>query len=263
MKTAFITGASGGIGLEFARLFAKQQINLVLAARNKIRLKEIAEDLSKNKIDVLIYPKDLTKPENAVEIYEDLKSKNIIIDYLVNNAGFGIDGDYTEIPWEKELDMLNLNMITLAYFTKVFANDMKARGFGRIVNIGSTGSFQPAPYMAGYCATKAFVLSLSEAVNYELKGSGVSVTTICPGVTNTGFHDVAGTNDTLMARMLSRANPDEVALYGFNKMMRGKSLGIHGFMNKIMVFSIRLSSRSMVTALASKLLKSKIKESTL
>jgi len=263
MKTAFITGASGGIGLEFARLFAKQQINLVLAARNKIRLKEIAEDLSKNKIDVLIYPKDLTKPENAVEIYEDLKSKNIIIDYLVNNAGFGIDGDYTEIPWEKELDMLNLNMITLAYFTKVFANDMKARGFGRIVNIGSTGSFQPAPYMAGYCATKAFVLSLSEAVNYELKVSGVSVTTICPGVTNTGFHDVAGTNDTLMARMLSRANPDEVALYGFNKMMRGKSLGIHGFMNKIMVFSIRLSSRSMVTALASKLLKSKIKESTL
>jgi short-subunit dehydrogenase len=108
--------------------------------------------------------------------------------------------------------------------------------------------------MAEYCATKAFVLSLSEAVNYELKGSGVSVTTICPGVTNTGFHDVAETNDTLMAKILSRANPDEVALYGFNKMMKGKSLGIHGFMNKVMVFSVRLSSRAMVVALASKLL---------
>jgi hypothetical protein len=254
MKTAFITGASGGIGFEFAKLFAKQQINLVLAARNETRLKEIADDLSKNKIDVLIYPKDLSKPENAVEIYEDLKSKNIIIDFLVNNAGFGIDGDFTGIPWYKELDMLNLNMITLAYFTKVFANDMKSRGFGKIVNIGSTGSFQPGPHMAEYCATKAFVLSLSEAVNYELKGSGVSVTTICPGVTNTGFHDVAETNDTLMAKILSRANPDEVALYGFNKMMKGKSLGIHGFMNKVMVFSVRLSSRAMVVALASKLL---------
>jgi short-subunit dehydrogenase len=108
--------------------------------------------------------------------------------------------------------------------------------------------------MAGYCASKAFVLSLSEAVNYELKGTGVTVTTICPGLTNTKFHDVAETNDTLMAKILSRANPDEVALYGFNKMMKGSSLGIHGFMNKMMVFSDRLSSRSMVLAVAAKLM---------
>ena len=111
--------------------------------------------------------------------------------------------------------------------------------------------------MAGYCATKAFVLSLSEAVNYELKDTGVSVTTICPGVTDTGFHDVANTKDTLMSKVFSHANPDEVALYGFNKMMKGKSLGIHGFMNKVMVFSDRLSSRAMIISVASKLLRSK------
>jgi short-subunit dehydrogenase len=257
MQTALVTGASGGIGLEFAKLFAKQKINLVLVARNKELLKEIADDLSKNGIQVLIYPTDLSKPENAEEIYNGLKIKNFTVDYLVNNAGFGIDGEFSEIPWVKELEMLNLNMITLAYFTKVFAKDMKSRGFGRIVNISSTASFQPGPHMAGYCATKSFVLNLSEAVNYELKGSGVTVTTICPGYTNTKFHDVAETHDTLMAKFLSRANPDEVALYGFNKMMKSKTLGVYGFMNKIMVFSNRLASRSMSVALAAKVLAKK------
>jgi hypothetical protein len=254
MKTALVTGASGGIGLEFAKLFANQKINLVLTARNEVRLKEIAGDLTKNGIEVLIYPKDLSIPGNTVEIYNYLKNRNIIVDYLVNNAGFGINGGYTEIPWEKELAMLNLNMITLAYFTKVFAGDMKSRGFGRIVNIASTAAFQPGPYMAGYCATKAFVLSLSEAVNYELKGSGVSVTTICPGYTNTAFHDVAETHETKMGKIIPGANPEEVALYGFNKMMKGKSLGVHGFMNRMMVFSVRFTGRKIVLAVASKLL---------
>jgi short-subunit dehydrogenase len=257
MKTAFITGASGGIGLELARLFAKQQTNLVLAARSEDRLKTIADDLSKNNIDVLIYPKDLSKPDNAIEIYNDLKSKNIIIDYMVNNAGFGIDGDYTDIPWEKELDMFNLNMVTLAYFTKIFAKEMKQRGFGRILNIASTAAFQPGPYMAGYCATKAFVLNLSLAVNYELKGTGVTVTTVCPGVTDTKFHDVADTNSTFMVKFLSHATAEEVAKYAFNKMMKGKSLGVYGIMNKIVVSSNRMASRAVQTALASKLLSSK------
>jgi short-subunit dehydrogenase len=255
MKTALVTGASGGIGLEFAKLFAKQKINLVLAARNETRLKEIAEDLSKNNIDVIIYPKDLSILKNAEYIYEDLKKKNITIDYFVNNAGFGINGDYSEIPWEKEYEMFNLNMITLAYFTKVFAKDMKAKGFGRIVNIGSTGSFQSGPYMAGYCATKAFVLNLSEGVNYELRGTGVSVTAICPGYTDTAFHKVAETKNTLMAKILSRAKPDEVAVFAFKKMLQGKPLGIPGIMNKIMVFSDRFASRGAVTAVAARLLR--------
>lgn len=152
-------------------------------------------------------------------------------------------------------------MISLVYFTKAFARDMKSRGFGRIVNIASTAAFQPGPYMAGYCATKAFVLSLSEAVNYELKGTGITVTTICPGYTDTGFHKVAETKDTLMTKLASHASPEEVALYGFNKMMKGKSLGVHGFMNKVMAFSDRLASRTMITAVAAKILKSNSKNS--
>lgn len=257
MKTAFITGASGGIGLELAKLFAKQKINLVLAARSEDRLKIIKDDLSKNNIDVLIYPKDLSKPENAKDIYNDLKNKNITVDYLVNNAGFGIDGNFADISWEKEFDMLNLNMVTLAYFTKVFSKEMKQRGFGRILNIASTAAFQPGPFMAGYCATKAFVLNLSQAVNYELKGTGVTVTTVCPGVTDTKFHDVAATNSTFMVKFLSHATAEEVAKYGFNKMMKGKSLGVYGIMNKIVVSSNRMASRAVSTALASKLLASK------
>jgi len=257
MGTAFITGASGGIGLELAKIFARNQINLVLAARSEDRLKEIACGLSKNNVNVLVYAKDLSKPENAKCIYEDLKLKNIQIDYLVNNAGFGIDGGFTEITWENELEMLNLNMVTLAYFTKVFAKEMKQRGAGRILNIASTAAFQPGPYMAGYCATKAFVLNLSEAVNYELKGTGVTVTAICPGVTDTKFHNVADSNSTFMVKFLSHATAEEVAKYAYNKMMKGKPLGIYGLMNKIMVSSNRLALREVSTATASKLLRSK------
>jgi short-subunit dehydrogenase len=257
MKTALITGATEGIGFEFAKLFAQNNINLVLVARNERRLQEIKNDLFKNGVEVSFYAKDLSITENATEIYNDLISRGISIDYLVNNAGFGIDEEYTEIPWQRELEMFNLNMITLAYFTKVFAKDMKSRGFGKILNLGSTASFQPGPYMAGYCATKAFVLNLSEAVNYEMKGTGVSVTTLCPGVTKTKFHEVAQTGKTLMSKFLTQANPEEVAKYGFTLMMKGKSYGIHGIMNKIMIFSDRLASRKMIIAVSAKLLKGK------
>jgi short-subunit dehydrogenase len=137
----------------------------------------------------------------------------------------------------------------------MFAKDMKTRGFGKILNLGSTGSFQPGPYMAGYCATKAFVLSLSEATNFELKGTGVSVTTLCPGVTKTKFHDVANTGKTLMSGLLSQATPQEVAEYGFKLMMKNKPYGIHGFINKLMIFMVKISPRNMVTAISAKFLK--------
>jgi short-subunit dehydrogenase len=178
METALITGASEGIGYEFAKLFATKQVNLVLVARNESRLKTISGELSEKGLMVQYYAKDLSISENARFIYNDLISRKIQVDYLINNVGFGINGDFTEIGWEEEHAMYNLNMITLAYFTKVFARDMKSRNFGRILNIGSTGSFQPGPFMAGYCATKAFVLSLSQAVNYELKDTNVRVSTL-------------------------------------------------------------------------------------
>lgn len=255
METALITGASEGIGYEFARIFASKGKNLILVARNEARLKIISQELSKNGITAHYYAKDLSKPENASFIYNDLVNKNIEINYLINNAGFGINGEYTDIPWEKELEMFNLNMITLAYFTKVFAKEMKSRNYGRILNVGSTGSFQAGPFMAGYCATKAFVLSLSEAVNYELRGTNVRVSTLCPGVTDSKFHSVAKTETTMMSKFLSHATPKEVAIYGYNLMMKGKPLGIQGLANNLMILSNRFTSRKMVTGIAGKMLK--------
>lgn len=255
METALITGASEGIGYEFARLFSQKGINLILVARNESKLKTISQELSGNGIKVEYYAKDLSVISNAEFIYEDIRSRNLKIDYVINNAGFGINGEYTDIAWDKELEMFNLNMLTLAYFTKVFAKEMKARNYGRILNLGSTGSFQAGPFMAGYCATKAFVLSLSEAANYELRGTNVRVSTLCPGVTDSKFHSVANTEKTMMSKFLSHATPQQVALYGCRLMMKGKPLGIQGFANNFMILSNRFASRRMVTAISGKLLK--------
>jgi short-subunit dehydrogenase len=255
MKTALITGATEGIGYEFTKLFAQKGINLVLVARNEKRLQQIATDLSSCGIDIRIYAKDLSLLENAKYVYDDLKVNNIAVDYLINNAGFGINDKYIDIDWQREVEMFHLNMLTLAFFTKVFSKDMVTRNFGRILNIGSTGSFQPGPYMAGYCATKAFVLSLSEAVNFELKGTNVSVSTLCPGVTDTKFHAVAQTGSTMMSKLLFHASPEKVAKYGYKMMMNGKSLGIHGLSNKLLVFSNRFICRKLLVLLTGKLLK--------
>ena len=259
MRTALITGASIGIGYELAKIFAKNKISTILVSRNEKTLQEVVKELSGFGIEARYYAKDLSKIENAFFIYDELKRNGITIDYLVNNAGFGIDGEYTDIPWQKEVEMFNLNMLTLAYFTKVFAKDMKERKNGKILNIASTGAFQPGPYMAGYSATKAFVLSLSEAINYELKGSGVSITTLCPGVTDTNFHEVANSVDTIMSKLLPHAKAEDVASYGYKIMMKGKSSGVQGFGNKLVILLSRFSPRNMVTMVTGKLLKGKTK----
>lgn len=255
MKTALITGATEGIGLEFAKLLAQKENNLILVARNETRLQSIAKELCSSKTNIKYYAKDLSILKNAEYIYNDLKASNVTIDYVINNAGFGINGNYIDIDWQKELKMYSLNMITLAYFTKVFAKDMVSRKYGRILNIASTGSFQPGPFMAGYCATKAFVLNLSEAVNYELKGTNVSVSTLCPGVTDTKFHSNAHTEETLMSKLLTHAKPDNVAKYGYKLMMEEKSLGVPGLMNKLIVLSGRFTLRSILIGVSAKLLK--------
>lgn len=260
MKIACITGATEGIGYAFARLFAGKGYNLILVARNKIRLQELENELSPLGITVHTYAQDLSRVENARMIYEDIRKNEWPVDYLVNNAGFGIDAPYTETDWEKESAMLNLNMITLAYFTKVFARDMKRRKSGNILNVASLAAFQPGPFMAGYCATKAFVLSLSEAVDFELKGSGVHVTALCPGVTDTKFHSVAGTERVGMSRYLSHATAAEVATYGYRLMEKGKSMGVFGWMNKLLVFSNRFVCRSFAIALSARMLRPEMKK---
>jgi uncharacterized protein len=255
METALITGASNGIGLEMARIFAGQKINLILVARSKEKLEALAKELSVQGISVKVIVKDLSIPKNAEELYAEIKAENNIVNYLVNNAGFGVHGAIDETDWARELEMLNLNIISLTYLSKVFASDMKRMGRGRILNVGSTGSFQPGPYMAGYCATKAFVLSFSEAINYELKKSGVTVTTLCPGVTDTGFHTTAQTMGSGMFKSLSHATAADVARYGYKLMMKGRSMGVHGWANKFMVLSLRFTPRCIATRLAAALLR--------
>lgn len=254
-KTVLITGATQGIGLELARIFAKNGFGLVLAARNHERLKSIKEELLTHNINIDIYPVDLSITANAEFIFNDLKSKNRTINYLINNAGFGINDPYIEIDWQKELEMYNLNMVTLSYFTKAFARDMKEKGFGRILNIASIAAFQPGPYMAGYCATKAFVLSLSQAVNHELKGTNVSVSVLCPGVTDSLFHTVAQSEKTGMSKFMSHASSKDVANYGYQLMINRKSMGIYGLSNRFMIFTNRLASRKLSIYLSGLMLK--------
>lgn len=196
--TVLITGASSGIGAALAYIFAADHYNIVLLARRKDKLKEIAEDLEhRYEIKTWIISQDLSKTNAAQKVYNQLKEKDINIQILVNNAGLGTLGKFTEQTWENDSQMLQVNIIALTQLTKLFANDMleqKGRGSNegakhhyKIMNIASLAAFQPGPHMAVYFASKAFVLSFSEAIAEELKGSGVTITTICPGITRTGF----------------------------------------------------------------------------
>lgn len=196
--TVLITGASGGIGAALAYIFAADHYNVVLLARRRDKLKEIAEDLEhRYEIKTWIISQDLSKTNAAQKVYHQLKEKDINIQILVNNAGLGTLGKFTEQTWENDFQMLQVNIVALTQLTKLFANDMleqKERGaneeamdYYKIMNIASLAAFQPGPHMAVYFASKAFVLSFSEAIAEELKGSGVTVTTVCPGITRTDF----------------------------------------------------------------------------
>lgn len=255
METALITGATGGIGSEFARLFAQNGIHPILTGRNEIRLRELADQLSGYGVGVTCYVKDLSRMEEVHALYGLLKEANQSPAYLVNNAGFGTSGPFSETDPDRELEMYRLNMLAPALLTRLFAADMKERGFGRILNVASTAAFQPLPGMAGYAATKAFLLTLSQAVHHELRGSNVSVSVLCPGVTDTSFHAVAGTQKSLMSNRFTHATAREVAQYGYRLMMRRKSLGIHGFFNKLLIFSERFICRRGLIALTDKMLR--------
>ncbi len=247
-KTVLITGASGGIGYEFAHIFAEHKYNLVLVARNESRLLEIKEEIStKYGVNVNIFAKDLSVISGIDEIYNSLNNENISINVLINNAGFGEFGFFKDIDWTKEQQMINLNILALTYLTKLFMKDMISAGEGKILNLASTAAFQPGPLMAVYFATKAYVLSFSEAIANELKGTGVTVTALCPGPTESGFAKAASAQETKLFKNKRIPSSKEVALFGFNALMKGKTVVIHGLLNKIMAFSIRLTPRKLVT----------------
>ncbi len=256
-KTVLITGASSGLGVEFAKIHAAKGDNLVLVARGKDKMNLLKTEIEK-RYDIFVYVigRDLSEVGAPKTIFNELKAQKIHIDYLINNAGFGDFGLFAQSNWEKQLQMINLNITALAYFTRLFLPEMIKHKSGKILNIASTAAFQPGPTMSVYFATKAFVLSFSEALANELKGTGVTVTTLCPGATATGFKSTASLDNSSLFKG-KVANSKSVAEFGHKAMMKGKSVVIHGFINKIMASSVRFAPRKLVTIIARMKLKAK------
>jgi short-subunit dehydrogenase len=249
-KTALITGAASGIGYELACLFVQDNYNLVLVDRNGQKLIEIAHDF-RNKFDisVKIISKDLSLPTSPLEIFTELQQASINIDVLVNNAGFGQCGFFIETDLKNELDMLQVNLVCVTHLTKLFVKEMVKQGEGRILNVASTAAFQPGPLMAVYFATKAYVLSFSEAIANELEETGVSVTVLCPGPTHSAFHERTGMADSEQLKSKKMMDAATVAQIGYRGMMEGKTVVIPGVKNRIMAESVRFTPRKLVTKL--------------
>ena len=194
-----------------------------------------------------VISKDLSLPDAAAEVHAELKAKKIAVDYLLNNAGFGDYGMFYETDWAKELQMINLNITALTQLTKLFLQDMIAKGGGRILNVASTAAFQPGPTLAVYFATKAYVLHFSEAVDNEARSKGVTVTALCPGPTKSGFQNAADMQESKLFKSKNTPTSSEVAEYGYKAMLQGKSVAVHGLMNAILVNSVRFIPRRLVT----------------
>lgn len=249
-KTALVTGASSGLGVDFARDLAARGCNLVLVARRENLLRQVQADLGKQyAVDVQIVTMDLSTPDAPQALYDQLKAAGKQIDVLINNAGYGVYGQFVDIPWEREKNMIDLDIITLVAITKLFVKDMVARNFGYIMQVSSNGAFQPTPTYAVYSAAKSFVLSFGEALNYELRQTNVRCTTICPGVTATEFLKVSGQKATPYQRM-TRMDSPTVTRIGINAMLRGRSSVVPGVINAIMAWSTRFMPRPMSAAVA-------------
>ncbi|MEH2372963.1 SDR family NAD(P)-dependent oxidoreductase [Nostoc sp.] len=247
-KTALITGAAGGIGYELACIFAAHDYNLVLVDRNGIKLVEIAVKFQEefgNVVTTIV--KDLSISTAPEEIFTELQLANIKVDVLVNNAGFGIYGLFHETDLAAELEMLQVNLVCLTHLTKLFVKDMVKQGEGKILNVASAAAFQPGPLMAVYFATKAYILSFSEAIANELEGTGVTVTVLCPGSTASAFHERTGMADSKLVKGKKMMDAQTVAEIGFRALMKGQTIVIPGFINKLLAKIVRFVPRNLVT----------------
>jgi short-subunit dehydrogenase len=254
MATALITGASSGIGLELARVFAGDGIDVILAARSEDKLNALAQELKDTHgVSAEVAVIDLSVQGAAKELYDRIVAKGWTVDTLVNNAGFGTFGHFVETDWAIEAAMLNVNIVALTQLTKLFVPTFVAQGHGRILNVASTAAFQAGPLMAVYFATKAYVLSFSEGLAAEMKGTRVTVTAQCPGPTETGFLAAA---DVGGSRLFERRLPTgaDVARFGYRAMNKGRRVVVHGLMNKVLVQANRIAPRKLAAAITKGLL---------
>jgi uncharacterized protein len=250
-QTALITGASGGIGYELAKLFARDRYNLVLVARSAETLNQLAVELqTQHGVRVTVAPLDLAEPSAPKFLFDQLRRERIDVDILVNNAGFGVLGQFAQMPEKEILDQIQLNITALTRLTKLFLAPMLERRAGRIMNVASTAAFQPGPLMAVYYATKAYVLSFSEALANETSGSGVTVCCFCPGATNTGFAKRAGMEGSRLFKQVGAMNAETVARDGYRGLMAGRTVVISGVRNWLVAESVRFAPRKVVTAIS-------------
>lgn len=246
-----ITGASGGIGYELAKLFARDKHDLVLVSRNGDRLEEVARELkAAHGVRCAVFAGDLAAPGSPDALYAEINKSSIEIDILVNNAGFGSLGLFHKRPLQEQLEMIQLNVTSLAHLTRLFLPEMIARKHGRVVNVASIAAYQPGPFMAVYYATKAFVVSFSEAIANELHGTGVTVTAICPGPTTTGFGKRAGAEKSTLFHKGMTMDAATVARIGYDGMKKNKTIVITGGKNKLLALAGRLAPRSLTANIA-------------
>lgn len=252
-KTVLITGASSGIGLNFSHKFAGSGHDVILVARSEGKLMNLAHEIeSKYGVKAHVFTSDLSNPEAPKKLYEEVKEKEIHVDILINNAGFGLFGEFEETEMSKELDMIQVNITALTELSKYFGKEMVMRTSGQILNVASTAAFQPGPLMAVYYATKAYVLSLSEALANEWAPHGVKVSALCPGATRTGFSDAAELQSSKLFQS-GVMSVEDVVEEGYRQMMTTtKTVIVPGMKNRILTQSIRFMPRKMVTSIVRK-----------
>lgn len=255
-RTVLITGASEGIGKELAKIFAREGYSLVLTARNAEKLLALKGALkTEYGAEAEIFARDLAEKDAAEAVFRFTEEKGLIIDTLVNNAGFGDFGPFADSDWDKQYRMLQVNIAALTQLTRLFISGMTERGDGKILNVASTAAFQAGPLMSVYYATKAFVLSFTEALSVELKNTGVSVTALCPGPTRTGFEKNANLKNSGLFKNLKTASAETVAEYGYRKLMENKVVAVQGFANKLLIFGSKIMPRGVTRRIVYKIQK--------
>jgi uncharacterized protein len=249
-KWALVTGASSGLGVDFARQLAARGCNLILVARREDRLRTVEQAITaQHGVEVDVIAMDLEPAEAPQQLYDQLKAAGRPVDVLINNAGFGLYGDFVEIPWERERAMLELDIVTLTHLTKLFVKDMVERRSGFVLLVASIGAYQPSPTYATYSAAKSYVLSFGEALHFELRKTGVNVTVVSPGVTKTEFLEVAGQKPSLYQRAMMMKSAD-VTRIAVDAMLKGKASVVPGFKNAAVALSMRFMPRQLAAMAA-------------